>query len=95
MKKIEITFKAKKYDFTYYESWMDTGHHLFCVITNNKEAISILQLDHFFIDIDIVGSGQYFINIIKNTPEEVEFKSVIAHEVVEHHYKSKPSTHLN
>lgn len=95
MNKIKITFHGSVYDFMYYQSWMDTGHHLFCVITSNKEAISMLELDHFFIDIDIVGSGQYFVNIIENTPKEVEFKSVIAHAVVEHHYNSKPSTYLN
>jgi hypothetical protein len=95
MNKIEISFLDKEYDFTYYSSWMDTGHHLFFVITDNSEAINVLQLDHFFINIDILQGGQYFVNIIANTPEEVQFKELIAEKVIEHHYKSKPSTYLN
>jgi hypothetical protein len=95
MNKIKINFKGRANEFTYYQSWMDTGHHIFCIITENKEATRILQLGHFFIDIDIMGSGQYYINIIENTPEEVAFKKVIADEVLAQHYHTKQSTHLN
>jgi len=95
MKKVNVNYKGTKYEFTYYQSLMDTGRHIFCVVTDNKEATGILQLNHFFIDIDIVGSGQYFINIIENTPDEVAFKKVIADGVLGDHYQTKQSTHLN
>lgn len=95
MNKINILFGGKTYKFTYYQSWMDTGHHIFCVITDNKEATKVLQLNHFFIDIDIKGSGQYYINMIENTPDEVAFKKVISDAVLGQHYQTKESTHLN
>lgn len=95
MNKIKITFEGRKYDFTYYQSLMDTGRHVFCVVTDDTEAISLLQLDHFFIDIDIVGSSQIFINLIRNTPEEVAFKQAIADKVLGQHYDLKENAFLN
>lgn len=95
MKKIAIFYEGKDYEFSYYNSWMDEGHHLFFTLTDNNHAAGLLQLDHFFIHVDLLKGGRYTFNILKNTLDEVAFKDVIARKVLDHHYQAASATHLN
>lgn len=81
MKKLDVRYQGNNYSFEVYGTTI-IGANIFFVKAEDKAVKQWLIEDHFFVVASQNPGDQYFLNAIKNTKEEAEFKGKIADAVL-------------
>jgi hypothetical protein len=81
MKRIKVRYQGTNYVFEVYATTINRAN-IFFVKALDKEVKKWLIEDHFFVVASANPLEQYFLNAIKNTREEAEFKGKIADAVL-------------